>query len=184
MNKKIFIKLVVLFSLAAIGTAGLIWIGRCWYGVKMHGIYEWKMRQFFWAVLLGVVGMYGLTASLMQDMAEEEAETIHETYEEIREEITAMTNADERYKEIGRLEVMLKNANIPFEKERYFNGWLLKYPAFEECRFSVAEHVGSYGAGADCLEMWDMKKEDPEGWLRAEDVLLEITKDWVEHGKL
>jgi hypothetical protein len=48
----------------------------------------------------------------------------------------------------------------------------------------VAEHVGSYGAGGDLLEMWDMKREDPEGWMSAEEVLLKITDDWVKHGKM
>jgi hypothetical protein len=184
MNKRMFVKICSLFSMASIGTVWAIWTGWNWVGVKLNGIHELSMVQVLTCAALGVGGMYLLTQSFMEDVEDAEKETIHEVFEEIREEITAVVTADDRYKEIERLEVMLNNAGIPFQKERYFNGWLLRYPGWDECRISVAEHVGSYGAGGDLLEMWDMKREDPEGWMSAEEVLLKITDDWVKHGKM
>jgi hypothetical protein len=184
MNNRIFIKLIVLFSLAAIGFAGLLWVCWSWIGVRMNGIHESGLGQFYACVTLGVLIMYLLTDSMMADMEEEERDTIHETFEEIREELTTAMEADGRYREMLRLEVMLENAGIPFQKERCFNGWVMKYPAWEDCRISVAEHVGSYGSMTDSLEIWEMEKEEPEGWMTAEEVLLRITNDWVKHGKM
>ena len=89
-------------------------------------------------------------------------------------------------KEIFRLKEMLERENIPFEfiECKEVEGYQLAYPKFSksneiiECDISVVQHKYSYGNDVNLLEMWDMSKDDTEGYLSAEDVFERIKKHY------
>lgn len=90
------------------------------------------------------------------------------------------------YHEIGLLEEMLDNAGIPYEKERFMDGWLLSYPSVECCVASVAEHYASYGREYDLLELDGLVQRSEQitdwvlGWLNAKEVFRRIEAHWKE----
>ena len=86
-------------------------------------------------------------------------------------------------KEILRLKEMLEKENIPFEFTDYkeMEGCHIAYPKYDEtkkgvikCDISVIQHKYSYGNDVNLLEMWEMSKDDVEGYLSAEDVFERI----------
>ena len=97
--------------------------------------------------------------------------------------------AREIYQEILRLEAMLKENNIPYEKGEALNGWQICYPCFALIKraCSVIEHDGSYGREEDRLEIMGLLTVEEEkydsvvGHLTAEDVLSRIKKDFEDN---
>lgn len=83
-------------------------------------------------------------------------------------------------KEIFRLKEMLEKENIPFvfiEREEV-KGYQIFKTRMGEIIFSVVQHKYSYGNDVNLLEMWDMSKDDVEGYLSAEDVFERIKKHY------
>lgn len=79
-------------------------------------------------------------------------------------------------KEILRLKEMLEKENIPFvfiEREEV-KGYQIFKTRMGEIIFSVVQHKYSYGNDVNLLEMWEMSKDDVEGYLSAEDVFERI----------
>ena len=85
-------------------------------------------------------------------------------------------------KEILRLKEMLEKENIPFEfiEREEMEGYQMAYPKFStssesiECDISVVQHKFSYGNDVNLLEIWELSKDDVEGYLSAEDVFERI----------
>ena len=50
------------------------------------------------------------------------------------------------------------------------------------CDFSIVQHKYSYGNDVNLLEMWEMSKDDVEGYLTAEDVFERIKKHYKDGG--
>jgi hypothetical protein len=90
----------------------------------------------------------------------------------------------EKYKEILKLKEMLEKRKIPFTLETYFNGYVLKYPNFENEICSVIEHDGSYGHDFDKLEIMgfltnkELKHDVVCENLTAEDVFKRIQNNY------
>ena len=83
-------------------------------------------------------------------------------------------------KEILRLKEMLEKENIPFvfiEREEV-KGYQIFKTRMGEIIFSVVQHKYSYGNDVNLLEMWEMSKDDVEGYLSAEDVFERIKKHY------
>ena len=83
-------------------------------------------------------------------------------------------------KEILRLKEMLESENIPFvffEREEV-KGYQIFKTRMGKIIFSVVQHKYSYGNDVNLLEMWDMSKDDVEGYLSAEDVFERIKKHY------
>ena len=95
--------------------------------------------------------------------------------------------ANAKYQEILRLEAMLKENNIPYEKREILNGWQICYPSLIKRVCSVIEHDGSYGREEDRLEIMGLLTAEEEkydsvvGHLTAEDVLSRIKKDFEDN---
>jgi hypothetical protein len=93
--------------------------------------------------------------------------------------------ANPRYREILKLWEMLDNADIPFEVERFFDGWHINYPNGNNPICSIIEHYWSYGHRHDLLEiqglLTDEEIEELDdtvlGFLNAEDVFERIKAD-------
>ena len=91
-------------------------------------------------------------------------------------------------KEIFRLKEMLEKENIPFgfvereEVEGYQLAYFKKTNEIIKCDISVIQHKYSYGNDVNLLEMWDMSKDDTEGYLSAEDVFERIKKHYKAGG--
>ena len=83
-------------------------------------------------------------------------------------------------KEIFRLKEMLENENIPFEfiEHEDVEGYQITYPIMDtsilQFDISIIQHKYSYGNDENLLEMWDLSKGEPEGYLSAEEVLERI----------
>ena len=83
-------------------------------------------------------------------------------------------------KEIFRLKEMLENENIPFEfiEHEDLEGYQITYPIMDtsilQFDISIIQHKYSYGNDENLLEMWDLSKGEPEGYLSAEEVLERI----------
>ena len=95
--------------------------------------------------------------------------------------------------EFNKLEEMLKNAGIEYEREDNVNGtpdfkWefhQLRCPEMtmpgEKWLWDVICNTGSYGYQSGLLELWGRNISEPEGWLRAEECfekIKEILKDY------
>lgn len=86
--------------------------------------------------------------------------------------------------EIFRLEQMLKDADIPFEKQELFGGYQIGYPVlpllppYDECKCSVIQHHGSYGHNNNLLEVMESTENGKlvEGWLTAEEIFNRISR--------
>ena len=93
-------------------------------------------------------------------------------------------------KEIFRLKEMLEKENIPFEfiERKEVEGYQLAYPRFSkikesnECVCSVIQHIYSYGNDVNLLEIWELAKDDVEGYLSAEDVFERIKRHYKAGG--
>ena len=98
--------------------------------------------------------------------------------------------------ELDRLETMLRDAGIEYEREDSSNGrtgflWefhQLRHPApyGEKWLWDVICNTGSYGYQSGLLELWGRNISQPEGWLRAEECfekIKEILKDYERSGK-
>ena len=91
-------------------------------------------------------------------------------------------------KEIFKLKEMLEKENIPFEfvENEEMEGYQIAYPQYYKptniipCDVSVVQHKYSYGNDVNLLEMWDMSKDDIEGYLSAEFVFERIKKHYRE----
>lgn len=87
-------------------------------------------------------------------------------------------------KEIFKLKEMLEKENIPFEfiEREELEGYQIGYPKYSkitepnECVCSVIQHKYSYGNDVNLLEIWELSKDDVEGYLSAEDVFERIKK--------
>lgn len=93
------------------------------------------------------------------------------------------------FAEFDKLEMMLVEADIPYEKERLFRGKHLIYPrkgGDQVC--SVILHKGSYGREKGLLEIMGLLTDDElecdtvAGYLTADDVFGRIKKHWEEKG--
>ena len=90
------------------------------------------------------------------------------------------------YQEIHKLGRMLDEAGIPYDKERYLDGWRISYPSTEACVASVDQHYASYGKEEQLLEIDGLveRHEQAQDWVlgyqKAEDVYKRIEKHWKE----
>lgn len=81
------------------------------------------------------------------------------------------------FAEMDKLEQMLVEAGIPYEKSRVFGGKQLQYP----CK-------GSYGRSEGLLEIMglltdeELEYDDVAGYLTADDVFCRIKRHWEEKG--
>ena len=89
------------------------------------------------------------------------------------------------FKEILRLEKMLKEKNITYKIREEFGGYHIFYINKKgEVTCSVIEHCSSYGRDEDKLEIMGLlteeekKHDDVVGYLTAENVFNRILKDW------
>ena len=85
---------------------------------------------------------------------------------------------DESYKEIFKLERLLKKADIPFEIDRLYDGWQISYPEYpiKGVICSAIQHYGSRGSQDDLIEIYGLTAngESVEGYLTAEEVFNRI----------
>lgn len=88
------------------------------------------------------------------------------------------------YKEILKLHEMLEAENIPHGLCRYYDGYAVCYPDFENaCVCDAVEHRWSYGSNADLIEILGLAATDSdgldlEGHLSAEEVFQRIKKHY------
>lgn len=81
------------------------------------------------------------------------------------------------YTEILRLDEMLTAAGIAHRKERLFDGWIIYYLGKRGQMIGEAiEHVSSFGARHDRIEVWGFGLKDPQGWLTAEQAMEHFKK--------
>ena len=92
----------------------------------------------------------------------------------------------EQILEIERLDAMLRDAGIPFERaddlwSKTFSIHRIQYPQRLKYVFSAIQGYGTYGSKENLLELWCRSKspfEDPEGYLTAEEVFERIKKHY------
>ena len=91
------------------------------------------------------------------------------------------------FAEMDKLEQLLVEADIPFEKERMFGGKHLIYPHKGETQVcSVILHRGSYGRHNGLLEIMGLLTDEElecdtvVGHLTADDVFERIKKHWED----
>lgn len=94
------------------------------------------------------------------------------------------------FAEMDKLEQLLVEANIPYEKERMFGGKHLIYPRKGDDQIcSVILHRGSYGRHNGLLEIMGLLTDEElecdtvAGSLTADDVFGRIKKHWEEKGE-
>lgn len=99
-------------------------------------------------------------------------------------------NPDIDFAEMDKLERLLVEANIPYEKVRMFHGKQLKYPCGgDDMICSVILHNGSYGRERGLLEIMGLLTDEElecdtvAGSLTADDVFGRIKKHWEEKGE-
>ncbi len=79
---------------------------------------------------------------------------------------TSRLNPD--YQEILHLHELLEKENVPHSMERLFDGWIIIYQDDQGNRIGDAiEHLGSYGAFKDTIEVFGFGLREPKGWLKA-----------------
>lgn len=93
------------------------------------------------------------------------------------------------FAEMDKLEQLLVEADIPYEKERMFGGKHLTYPRKGDDQVcSIILHKGSYGRHNGLLEIMglltdkELAYDDVAGYLTADDVFGRIKKHWDEKG--
>lgn len=93
------------------------------------------------------------------------------------------------FAEMDKLEQLLVEADIPYEKSRVFGGKQLQYLCKGDARVcSVILHKGSYGRSEGLLEIMglltdkELECDDVAGYLTADDVFGRIKKHWEEKG--
>ena len=93
------------------------------------------------------------------------------------------------FAEMDKLEQLLVEADIPYEKSRVFGGKHLIYPRKGDDQVcSVILHKGSYGRHNGLLELMglltdeELECDDVAGYLTADDVFGRIKKHWDEKG--
>lgn len=90
----------------------------------------------------------------------------------------------DKYTEILKLHRKLKEANIPHDLHKSFDGWQICYPSAKDCKCSVIEHSFSYGNEDNRLEIMGLLTEEEQkhncvvGWLTAVNVFRRIKKDY------
>ena len=94
------------------------------------------------------------------------------------------------FAEMDKLEQLLVEADIPYDKSRMFGGKQLQYPCKGETRVcSVILHKGSYGRSEGLLEIMglltdeELECDDVVGYLTADNVFSRIKKHWEEKGE-
>lgn len=94
------------------------------------------------------------------------------------------------FAEMDKLEQLLVEAGIPYEKSRVFGGKQLQYPCKGDARVcSVILHKGSYGRSEGLLEIMglltnkELECDTVAGYLTADDVFGRIKKHWEEKGE-
>lgn len=102
-------------------------------------------------------------------------------------------NANDKYKEILRLQKMLEDNGIPHAFSRWMDGWMVCYPVArpsEECVIDAIENSHSYGYHEDKIEIMGLLTPGEEecdsvvGYLTAENVFERIKKHWSEYRKV
>lgn len=95
---------------------------------------------------------------------------------------------NDRYKEIFKLEEMLKAEKIPYEIEKNLDGWQIWYPKkYPKCVCDAIEHCGSYGAEDDLLEIMGLLTEEEraydsvKGYMTAKEVFKRMNEHFVSH---
>lgn len=98
-------------------------------------------------------------------------------------------NPNINFAEFDKLELMLVETGIPYDKERMFGGKHLIYPHKGETQVcSVVLHNGSYGREEGLLEIMGLLTDEElecdtvAGYLTADDVFGRIKKHWDEKG--
>lgn len=93
------------------------------------------------------------------------------------------------FAEFDKLELMLVEAGIPYDKERLLGGKHLFYPCRGDNTIcSVILHCGSYGREEGLLEIMglltdeELEYDTVAGSLTADDVFSRIKKHWEEKG--
>ena len=93
------------------------------------------------------------------------------------------------FAEMDKLEQLLVEADIPYEKSRVFGGKQLQYPCKGSDRVcSVILHKGSYGRSEGLLEIMglltdeELECDDVVGYLTADNVFGRIKTHWEEKG--
>lgn len=93
------------------------------------------------------------------------------------------------FAEMDKLEQLLVEADIPYEKSRVFGGKQLQYPCKGDGRVcSIILHKGSYGRSEGLLEIMglltneELECDDVVGYLTADNVFSRIKKHWEEKG--
>ena len=93
------------------------------------------------------------------------------------------------FAEFDKLELMLVETGIPYDKERMFGGKHLIYPRkVDDQVCSVVLHKGSYGRHNGLLEIMGLLTDEElecdtvAGHLTADDVFRRIKKHWEEKG--
>ena len=93
------------------------------------------------------------------------------------------------FAEMDKLEQLLVEADIPYEKSRVFGGKQLQYPCKGSDRVcSVILHKGSYGRSEGLLEIMglltdeELECDDVVGYLTADDVFSRIKNHWEKKG--
>lgn len=91
---------------------------------------------------------------------------------------------------MDKLEQLLVEADIPYEKERMFGGKHLIYPHKGDDQVcSIILHKGSYGRHNGLLEIMglltdkELECDDVAGYLTADDVFGRIKRHWEEKGE-
>lgn len=76
---------------------------------------------------------------------------------------------NKKYTEIHVLKDRLREAGIPYEAQKAYDGWQVGIPHLypEEYRISVIEHYSSYGSAFDLLEI-QFPDGEIKGFLNAE----------------
>lgn len=94
------------------------------------------------------------------------------------------------FAEMDKLEQLLVEADIPYEKSRVFGGKQIQYPCKGEDRVcSVILHKGSYGREQGLLEIMGLLTDEElecdtvAGYLTADDVFGRIKKHFEEKGE-
>jgi hypothetical protein len=94
------------------------------------------------------------------------------------------------FAEMDKLEQLLVEAGIPYEKSRVFGGKQLQYPCKGSDRVcSVILHKGSYGRSEGLLEIMGLLTDEElecdtvAGHLTADDVFGRIKRHWGEKGE-
>lgn len=104
------------------------------------------------------------------------------------DERTGTWTTNPKYQEILRLDKMLTEANIPHTLRAKMDGWQVCYPTdvdSTDCVMDAIEYWGSYGSGADLLEIMGLLTPAEEacdsvlGQLTAQDVFERIRKHWI-----